>query len=217
MPDEKDLKAKESVNKDEVLGLVTAYLSGIKNADRVSGAGIAPKEIFTLTGEFAKAQMADGTEYTVLKTVEGRDLSIRQVMGQASLSGYEFDQSKEFPHQYFNDAENADGTIERKVVTLKVKPTIFAGFDSKTWKACPYLSLRNFSYAYFPYGDDKPLKGVKVMYCGKAVRPYTAKTNSKPTNTEKYEAGMERVIETSVWSVMGNWPTGRDIAPFLGL
>lgn len=150
---------------------------------------IAGQEFHTTGALTVKKTKIDNKNfvYVALETKEGVDLPLRSLMNRFSLGGY-------FTVGVFHSEKIVDG----KVVLTEHEATVVDDFD--------------FSMVYQPhirhfldYLDDVAKSGFfnnkVVRYLGNVVRPYECKKDSLAKSSEKYLAGMKRVISQPLWEI----------------
>ena len=145
---------------------------------------------FTLTGEIEskKSVINDDTQiYIILKTKEGTDISLMSLMGVSSLKGYDLE----------NVVEVEFGTQQKKQVRT-VKSELVEDFDfSDAWQPA---SRNLLELAAMIASGELQMAGRTITYLGTAVKPIMSKKKGEQ-NSEKFEAGVKRAIETKLWSV----------------
>lgn len=168
---------------------------------RVGDTGDAPGTIYTLTGELGLGEIRNDNNvvtgvYPAFRTVQGKLISVKQLMCPSNLDGYIFDNTSEYIHK-FNDANG-------QTQTKKVKSNIMANFLTEDGRPGLYNKPeeRIFEdYILFIRQNPSKFANKSCQYIGKAIKPYQS---SKPGSFsgESWEAGWDRVMETKLWRIL---------------
>lgn len=166
-----------------------------KLTNRVVGNnGYAVDQSFTLTGEIGIGEVKDDkgkvtATYVVLKTEEGTDLSLMQLMGVSSLRGYA-ERGTELIEEYDNQQGKKQ---ERKIV---------GDFDHEEFASCWKPKTRVFLELAAMIADKvEDLTGKTVTFRGTACKQTTAKDAGESFG-EKYKKDYKRVIQTKMWTIV---------------
>lgn len=155
----------------------------------VGSNGYALGQEFTINGAAWVTRNINGQDigYAVFTTDEGAEISIKQVMGISSLTGYET--SGSFPNE--SGAKMSEKTTDQ-VTAQVVEGFKFSNvFQPETRKFLDFLDK----------ADEGKFNGKTLTYLGIAVRPFVAKTNSSSKSSQKYIAGMQRTITVKLWGM----------------
>lgn len=186
----------KDVNALDANSLRNKALEGKSDAERakleeqvVGSNGYALGQEFTISGAAWVTRKINGQDigYAVFTTEEGPEISIKQVMGISSLSGYET--SGSFPNE---SGAKASEKVTDQVTAQVVEDFKFSTvFQPETRKFLDFLDK----------ADAGKFNGKILTYLGVAVRPFVAKTNSSPKSSQKYLAGMQRTITVKLWGM----------------
>lgn len=153
----------------------------------VGSNGYGLGQTFTISGAAWVTRKINGQNigYAVFTTEEGTEISIKQVMGISSLSGYET--SGSFP----NESGKNKNVVTEQVTAQVVEDFDFADvFQPETRKFLDFLDL----------AESGKFNGKTLTYLGVAVRPFVAKKASTSSGQE-YAAGMQRTITVKLWGM----------------
>lgn len=164
---------------------------------RTGDTGRAVGSSYTLTGEidFAHKIVDDSGEtlstYEAIKTEDGEWISITQLLGISSLSGYTLSGKETYVSR--EKANKKYPEIPQEVVCETVENLSI----EDVWQ--PPTRIKLVFLAMLSENPDL-LKGVKATFLGTIAKPFKARKDS-PSFGDQYIAGDRRVIIAKLWNL----------------
>lgn len=186
--------------------LLQAYLTEtdgkVKETVSVGESGYQLGSIYTPTAVSVVSRDIKGRKavYFGIETAEGPILSLKNLMGVTSLSGYLFQGtansvSRNEDGEAIEIPQQAEILQELPKDAAKLKSELFSFNTTDLYQVV--IDLENDAKLEKPKFFSK-----KLQYCGKALKVVTARKAAEPDNFDQWKAGDQRVIATQLWRVV---------------
>lgn len=176
----------------------------VKETQQVGNSGYQLGGVFTPTGIEVVTTEINGNKsvYFGITTKEGTTLSLKNLMGVTSLSGYKFEGTA---NSVSRDAsgEPVESTSTAEILADLPKDPAKLNSQLLTFNTTDlYQVVVNLEKDVNEKPENQTFFGKKLQYCGRALKQVIAKRDSKPGNFDTWKAGDARVISTQLWKLL---------------